>query len=103
VPKQRRRRIRAEILDACKALIKEGVPADQVTEDMISARMYWPEMPEPDLIVRTSGEERTSGFLTWESVYSELYWCDKHWPDFDQAELDKALENFAQRQRRRGV
>jgi len=93
---------RLEIADACKKVIADGLSGDQVTEDALAARMYWPEMPVPDLVVRTSGEERLSGFLTWESVYSEIYWCDKHWPDFDEEELDKAIEEFATRQRRYG-
>lgn len=94
---------RAEIVDACKALVKEGVRPEDVTEEALAARMYWPDLPEPDLIVRTSGEERLSGFLTWQGVYSELYWTKKHWPDFDAAELDAALAEFASRQRRYGA
>ncbi len=93
---------RTEIVDACKKLVAEGVPADQIDDAAIQARMYWPDMPEPDLIIRTSGEERTSGFLLWESAYSELYWSKKHWPDFDEVELDTALASFAERQRRYG-
>ncbi|MBI4138897.1 di-trans,poly-cis-decaprenylcistransferase [Candidatus Uhrbacteria bacterium] len=93
---------RLEIVDACRAAIRDGLIPEEVTEASLTARMYWPEMPTPDLIIRTSGEERTSGFLTWESAYSELYWCDKHWPAFDEAELDTALEAFAARQRRFG-
>jgi undecaprenyl diphosphate synthase len=76
--------------------------ADKIDEAAIQSAMYWPEMPDPDLIVRTSGEERISGFLLWQSAYSEIYWCEKHWPDFDEAELDKALESYAVRQRRFG-
>ncbi len=94
---------RAEIVDACRKLVEDGVAAEDVTEAAVASRMYWPEMPEPDLIVRTSGEERLSGFLTWQGVYSELYWTDKHWPDFDAAELDRALSEFAERQRRYGA
>jgi undecaprenyl diphosphate synthase len=93
---------RMEIVDACKRLIADGVSAKDLTEVAISARMYWPEMPEPDLVIRTSGEERLSGFLTWQSVYSEIYWCPKHWPDFDEAELDAALTSYAERKRRFG-
>lgn len=93
---------RFEIVDAVKKLVADGVPADQIDEAAITSRLYWADMPEPDLIIRTSGEERLSGFLLWESAYSELYWTPKHWPDFDEAELDKALEAFAARQRRYG-
>ncbi len=94
---------RPEIVDACKAVVKDGLKPEDITEEALTARMYWPEMPAPDLLIRTSGEERTSGFLTWESAYSELYWCDKHWPDFDEQELDKALEEYATRKRRFGA
>jgi undecaprenyl diphosphate synthase len=93
---------RTEIVDACKALVADGVPADKIDEAAITSRLYWPDMPEPDLIIRTSGEERISGFLLWEAAYSEFYWTQKHWPDFDEAELDKALEEFSARQRRYG-
>jgi len=93
---------RLEIVDACKTLIQKGMSADKIDEAAIQSAMYWPEMPDPDLIVRTSGEERISGFLLWQSAYSEIYWCEKHWPDFDEAELDKALESYAVRQRRFG-
>lgn len=93
---------RTEIVDACRKAVADGLKPEEVTEEALTARMYWPEMPGPDLVIRTSGEERLSGFLTWESVYSELYWCDKHWPDFDEAELEKALEAYAERQRRYG-
>jgi undecaprenyl diphosphate synthase len=93
---------RPEILDACKKMIEDGVKPEDVTETEFAKRLYWPDMPNPDLVVRTSGEERLSGFLTWESVYSELYFTQKHWPDFDEQELDKALEEFASRQRRFG-
>jgi undecaprenyl diphosphate synthase len=93
---------RAEIVDACKQLVERGVAANDVTEEMITSAMYWPEMPAPDLIIRTSGEERLSGFLLWEASYSELYWCKKHWPDFSEADLEGALEEYAHRQRRYG-
>ncbi len=93
---------RTEIVDACRKIVADGFSGDKITEEALSARMYWPEMPPPDLVIRTSGEERLSGFLTWESVYSEIYWCTKHWPDFDETELDKALEEYATRQRRYG-
>jgi len=93
---------RLEIVDACKKLVESGIPSDQIDEVAIQSAMYWPDMPDPDLIVRTSGEERMSGFLLWEGAYSEFYWCQKHWPDFDEAELDKALEAYSFRKRRFG-
>ena len=93
---------RPEIVDACKRIVADGLKPEEVTEEAITARLYWPDIPPPDLIVRTSGEERLSGFLTWESAYSEIYWCEKHWPDFDEVELEKALESYEGRQRRFG-
>lgn len=93
---------RAEIVDACRQAMADGLKPDELSEEDLAARMYWPDMPPPDLVIRTSGEERLSGFLTWESVYSEIYWCRKHWPDFDEAELDKAIAEFDVRQRRYG-
>jgi undecaprenyl diphosphate synthase len=94
---------RTEIIDACKKLVADGVPVDQIDEAALQSRMYWGDMPDPDLIVRTSGEERISGFLLWEAAYSEMYWTEKHWPDFNEVELDKALEEFTARQRRYGA
>lgn len=93
---------RPEIVDAIKKIVDEGIPADNIDEKTVSARLYWPDMPEPDLIIRTSGEERLSGFLTWESAYTEFYWAKKHWPAFTEADLDEALQAFAARQRRFG-
>ncbi|MBU1348600.1 undecaprenyl diphosphate synthase family protein, partial [Patescibacteria group bacterium] len=93
---------RPEIVDAVKKLIERGTKMEDVDEEVIQSVLYWPEMPDPDMVIRTSGEERISGFLIWEAAYSEFYWCDKHWPDFDEVELDKALEEYASRQRRYG-
>jgi undecaprenyl diphosphate synthase len=93
---------RTEIVDACKALISEGRNVSEIDEASIQSKLYWPDMPDPDLIIRTSGEERLSGFLLWQAAYSELYWTEKHWPDFDEHELDSAIEAFVSRQRRFG-
>jgi len=93
---------RPEIVDACRKIVERRMKPEEINEAAIQSAMYWPDMPDPDLVIRTSGEERLSGFLTWEAVYSEIYWCQKHWPDFDEAELDKALEEYAARQRRFG-
>lgn len=93
---------RPEIVDACKALVAEGRTADQIDEAAIQSKMYWPDMPDPELIIRTSGEERLSGFLLWQAAYSEFFWTKKHWPDFNEQELDSALESYAERQRRYG-
>ncbi|MCI0479752.1 polyprenyl diphosphate synthase [Candidatus Uhrbacteria bacterium] len=93
---------RPEIVDAVKKLVAQGIRQEDIDEQAIRSALYWPEMPDPDMVVRTSGEERISGFLIWEAAYSEFYWCEKHWPDFDEVELDKALEEYASRQRRYG-
>lgn len=94
---------RYEIVDAVKRIVEDGMSADRIDEDAITTRMYWPDMPEPELVIRTSGEERVSGFLTWQAVYSEFFFSKKYWPDFDEAELDAALAEYALRKRRFGV
>ena len=92
---------RAEILDAVNSLIASK-PQEPVTEEDLRKYFYLPDVPDPDLIIRTSGELRLSNFWLWESAYSEYYFTDIHWPDFDEKELDKALENYAGRERRYG-
>lgn len=92
---------RAEIVDAAKAWALSG-EKDELTEEAFSKFLYAPDIPDPDLIIRTSGECRTSNFLMWESAYSEWYFTDVYWPDFDRAEFDKALESYSRRERRMG-
>ena len=92
---------RAEVLDAVNALVASG-HSDPVTEADLRRFFYLPDVPDPDLIVRTSGELRLSNFWLWEAAYSEFYFTDIHWPDFDEAALDAALENYAGRERRYG-
>ena len=93
---------RQEIVDAVKKILASGAAPDAVTEELLSAHMYLPDVPEPDLIIRTSGEERLSNFWLWTGTYSELFFTDTLWPDFDQNALDAALASYAKRQRRRG-
>jgi undecaprenyl diphosphate synthase len=93
---------RAEVVDAVRRLIAEGVPADALDEVAISARLYVPELPEPDLIVRTAGERRTSNFLLWQSAYSELHVTDRLWPDFGPRDLEAAVADYQSRVRRFG-
>lgn len=93
---------RAEIVDAVRALVREGVPADKIDERAIARRLYDPEMPEPDLMVRTSGEYRTSNFLLWEMAYSELVFTDVLWPDFRREHLFDAVREYQARDRRFG-
>ena len=93
---------RAEIIDAVKRIIGDGVPADRVDEALFSSYLYTAELPDPDLIIRTAGEVRLSNFLLWQSSYAEMYATPTYWPDFDESEIDRALDAYAQRQRRYG-
>jgi undecaprenyl diphosphate synthase len=93
---------RAEIVDAVRHIIRDGIPADAVTEDLIGHYLYTADCPDPELIIRTSGEFRTSNFLLWQAAYSEYYVTTTYWPDFDKEELYKALLAYGQRDRRFG-
>ncbi|MDR1377036.1 MAG: di-trans,poly-cis-decaprenylcistransferase [Synergistaceae bacterium] len=93
---------RQEIVDAVKKILEEGVETEKITEDLLSDYMYLPDVPEPDLIIRTSGEKRLSNFWLWTGVYSELYFTDTLWPDFNKDALSAALEEYSKRQRRKG-
>ena len=93
---------RAEIVDAVKRLIEDKVPASKVDEKAIRQRLYHPELPDPDLMVRTSGEYRTSNFLLWEMAYSEMVFTDVLWPDFRREDLYAAIAEYQQRDRRFG-
>lgn len=90
---------RTEIVDAVKKIIKQNTNEDEVTESLIEKNIYTSELPDPDIIIRTSGEQRLSGFLTWQSSYSELYFTKVNWPDFSQKNLDDAINWFSQRSR----
>ena len=94
---------RAEIVDAVRALVAAGVPASKVDEKTLRSFMYDPAMPDPDLVVRTSGEYRISNFLLWELAYSELVFSDVLWPDFRRQHLFAAVEEFHRRERRFGA
>ncbi|MBI4022708.1 di-trans,poly-cis-decaprenylcistransferase [Candidatus Berkelbacteria bacterium] len=93
---------RDELRRAIQRLIERGVGRAELTEEIVAGALDSAGLPDPDLIIRTSGEQRLSGFLTWQSVYSELYFAPCHWPDFDEAALDAALTWYAERQRRYG-
>jgi undecaprenyl diphosphate synthase len=93
---------RAEIIDAVRALVAEGVKADKIDEKAIAKHLYHPDMPDPDLVVRTSGEHRISNYLLWEIAYSELVFPDVLWPDFRRADLYEAVLEFQRRERRYG-
>ena len=93
---------RAEIVDAIKNIIKNKITKEQIHEGMIRKYLYQSELSDPDIIVRTSGEERLSGFQLWQSNYSELFFIKKYWPDFEKADVDIILEEYANRKRRKG-
>ncbi len=93
---------RAEIVRAVQHIIQDGVPAEAVDEDLLSSYMYTAGQPDPDLIIRTGGELRTSGFMLWQSAYTEYYITPTFWPDFGRQELYQALVEFGHRDRRFG-
>lgn len=91
-----------ELVDATKAIIDSGIKSQDITRETIQQHLYYPEVPGVDLMIRTSGEYRTSGFMLYRSDYAELYFSYLYWPDFDELELDKALAEYTQRKRRFG-
>lgn len=93
---------KAEIVDAVRRLVDEGVPAAKIDEKAIAKRLYDPSMPDPDLVVRTSGEYRLSNFLLWEAAYSELVFTEVLWPDFRREHLFEAVREYQARDRRFG-
>ena len=94
---------RAEIVDAVRSLVASGLPASKVDEKAIRSHLYAPDMPDPDLVIRTSGEYRISNFLLWELAYSELVFSDVLWPDFRRQDLFDAIAEFHRRDRRFGA
>ncbi len=94
---------RAEIIDAVRAVVADGVPASKVDERELRKRLYFPDMPDPDLVVRTSGEFRISNFLLWQLAYSELVFSDVLWPDFRREHLFDAVREYQRRDRRYGT
>ena len=93
---------RDEILQAMQQIARDRVPTDAIDEQLVSRYLYTDGIPDPDLIIRTAGELRLSNFLIWQSAYSEYYFTDKTWPDFDREEVRKALQAYSYRQRRFG-
>jgi undecaprenyl diphosphate synthase len=94
---------RDEIVCAIQAMIRDGVKAEQVSDEMVSQYLFTAGVPDPDMIIRTSGELRGSNFLIWQGAYSEWYFPATYWPDFDRQELLKALEEYSRRERRYGL
>jgi len=93
---------RDEIVNAIQNIMKDGIPPEEVTDELVSKYLYTAGVPDPDLIIRTSGELRVSNFLIWQAAYSEWYVTPTYWPDFNKEEYQRALEIFAGRDRRYG-
>jgi len=93
---------RDEIVQAIQRMMKDGVPPEKVTDELVNQYLYTKGVPDPDLIIRTSGELRVSNFLIWQAAYSEWYVTPTFWPDFDKEEYRRALEAYASRDRRYG-
>ena len=93
---------REELVDAVKRVVAEGFTPQDITEEVLEASLYCPEIPSVDLLIRTSGEQRTSGFMLYRSAYDELKFKDKLWPDFTPQDFDDALQDYAARERRFG-
>jgi undecaprenyl diphosphate synthase len=93
---------RAELVEAARRLVESGVEAQEIDENVFAANLYAPALPDPDLLIRTSGEVRISNFLLWQVAYTELVFADPLWPDFDERDLRAALAEYASRRRRFG-
>jgi len=93
---------RAEIVDAVRRIVRDGIAPDAVDEAAIASRLYAPQHPDPDLLIRTGGELRVSNFLLWEVAYSEMWATPVLWPDFAVKDLDAAIDAYAERERRFG-
>uniref|UniRef100_A0A7C3E0S0 Alkyl transferase n=1 Tax=Gracilinema caldarium TaxID=215591 RepID=A0A7C3E0S0_9SPIR len=87
---------------AVRKITEKHIPISEITEATIHDHLDNPDVPDPDLIIRTAGEQRSSNFLLWESAYSEFYFSDKLWPDWDAADLELAIKSFQKRKRRFG-
>jgi undecaprenyl diphosphate synthase len=94
---------RAELVDAARSLVAEGLRPEDVSEDALASRLHAPELRDPDLVIRTSGEQRISNFLLWQSAYAELVFDETLWPDFGEPRLQAAVEEYARRGRRFGA
>ena len=94
---------RMELAEAARRIVARGLAADEVDEDVLAAHLYAPDLPEPDLLIRTSGELRISNFLLWQLAYSELVFTERLWPDFGEDDLRAAVQEYAGRKRRFGA
>lgn len=93
---------RAEIVDAIKKMFRNGLAEEQIHEGMLKKYFYNQDLPDVDLLVRTSGEHRTSGFLLWQTAYAELIFLKKYWPDFEEGDVEQVLKDYDERERRFG-
>ena len=93
---------RAELVDAVRRIVADGVRSEEITEQLITSYLQTGDLPDPDLIIRTAGELRISNFLLWQAAYAEFWSSSVFWPDFNQAELERALQDFSRRHRRFG-
>ncbi len=93
---------RAEIVSATRKIVEDALPLDEINEDSFACRLFTHGLPDPDLVIRTGSEFRISNFLLWQSAYAEFYSAPVNWPDFDEARIDEALDEFARRERRFG-
>ena len=93
---------RAEIVEACRAIVRDGVAAEEIDSEALRAHLAAPDLPDPDLVIRTSGERRISNFLLWQSAYAEYIFTPVLWPDFGPDTLREALAEYAGRRRRFG-
>jgi len=94
---------RQELVHAIQEIVAAGVPHAAIDEDMVQQHLYTSDLPDPDLIIRTSGEYRLSNFLLWQGAYSELFFCPTLWPDFGPEHLEQAIREYAGRERRFGA
>ncbi|USN53134.1 MAG: di-trans,poly-cis-decaprenylcistransferase [Candidatus Nomurabacteria bacterium] len=93
---------RNEIVDAVKKIVKEKIPAEKIDQKTIAQYLYQPDLPSPDLILRTSGEQRSSGYLLWQAEYAEFFFLKKHWPAVTRRDIIRVIQDFQKRQRRFG-
>lgn len=93
---------REELTDAVRQIVAEGLTPQEITDDVVKGHLYHPEIPEVDLLIRTSGEQRTSGFMIYRAAYAELKFNDKFWPDFTTNDFDDAINEYSIRERRFG-
>jgi undecaprenyl diphosphate synthase len=94
---------RAEIVEAVRRIVQAGIPPAAITEETISAHLYTADIPDPDLIIRTAGEQRLSNYLIWQAAYAEYWFTPTYWPDFDKNVFYEALLDYSRRKRKFGM